>query len=498
MNLAKRKTIATLAVVFTVVAYVCLSALAQTPFAVRSGAFADGAALPSDAAGPGSCGGRNVLPTLQFSALPEGTKSLALTIFDRDARNGAGFVHFVAYGLDAAAGVLAPDMLAQQGTLGTNGAGEHAYRGPCPPVGAPAHHYVFTLYALDFPERSLAPGLDMSALAAAIVGHERGRATIVGTYARASDAVAVAPSPEASLKPAAPIAKHPGHWDLVGTLPRKRDETGNVVVAGRIYIVGGYADGRVDQPLVDSYDPIARSWSARADMPQGLNHIGIAAIGTTIYTVGGFRGQNRDAVADCYAYDTLTDRWKAIAPLPAKRGSLAVVVLDGKLHALGGRDATSTTEHDVYDPVTDRWTSAAPLPLGRDHLGAVVYAGRIHVLGGRVNDYAHNVDSHDVYDPVTDRWSSAAPLPTARSGGAAGLIAGRIVYIGGERTGAAFTENEAYDPKSGRWTELAPLPEGRHGTGAAVVGDVLYIAGGGPRTGGAFQSDTLFAYSSKP
>ena len=127
-----------------------------------------------------------------------------------------------------------------------------------------------------------------------------------------------------------------------------------------------------------------------------------------------------------------------------------VVALNGKIHAIGGRDPERNTvaSHEIYDPSTNSWTMAAPLPLARDHLGAVVAGGRIHVFGGRTNATVDNTARHDVYDPATNSWSSAAPLLTAQRGRRI-FLAGRIVYAGGEckdpQGSVTFTEVEAAD-----------------------------------------------------
>ncbi len=301
----------------------------------------------------------------------------------------------------------------------------------------------------------------------------------------------------AALLAAAPAGSPPGRWSEGPPLPTARSEVAVAALGGTIYVVGGYANGSVDQPLVEAYDTGARSWSRRAPLPRGLNHVGLAALGGRLYAVGGFLAQNRGAVADVNAYDPATDRWTPRAPLPAKRGSVALAVLDGKLHAVGGRDTVSVGAHDVYDPAADRWSAAAPLPAGegRDHMGLLAYRGKLYAFGGRFDDFDHNTDLAEVYDPAADRWSELPRLPTARSGGAYAVFHDQLLYAGGERRGGTFTENEAFDPAAGTWSELAPLPAGRHGTQAAVVGDAVYVPAGGPVNGGSRQSSTLYVFT---
>jgi N-acetylneuraminic acid mutarotase len=132
----------------------------------------------------------------------------------------------------------------------------------------------------------------------------------------------------------------------------------------------------------------------------------------------------------------------------------------------------------------------------------IVVDGKIHVIGGRTAEGTDLVNLHDVYDPKTDSWQSAAPLPTARSGGAVVYYHGLILYVGGECKGfksggggEGFTENEAYDPKTDKWQTLAPLPAQRNGFGAGAVGKNAYFAGGSVGCGGSPTTDTLLVFS---
>ena len=129
-----------------------------------------------------------------------------------------------------------------------------------------------------------------------------------------------------------------------------------------------------------------------AAMPKGLDHLGVAVIGNTIVTVGGFIGSvHRGAVSDVYQYDVAANAWRALAPLKAGRGSVAVAVLDGKIHAVGGRGVDNTFTvgtHEVFDPATGQWTERAPLPQPRDHMALVAIDGKLHAIGGRITNPA--------------------------------------------------------------------------------------------------------------
>ena len=177
-----------------------------------------------------------------------------------------------------------------------------------------------------------------------------------------------------------------------------------------------------------------------------------------IYTVGGFVASvHKDGQPDVFEYDPAADSWRSLSPLKSGLGSVGVTVLDGKIHAIGGRNPAGQTvaTHQVYDPATNSWSERAPLPRARDHMAVVAAEGKIHAVGGRFGASNEPTDMHDIYDPATNSWTSGPPLPTARSGLAYTLYQGLILVLGGELAPNTFAQNEAYDPKTKSWRTLA-------------------------------------------
>jgi N-acetylneuraminic acid mutarotase len=298
----------------------------------------------------------------------------------------------------------------------------------------------------------------------------------------------------------APAAANPGRWIARAPVPVPRSEMAWAVARnGRLHLVGGYGEQRVDRPYHHVYDPATDRWSEAPPLPRGANHVGVAVLDGRLYAIGGHLEQNRRPDALCFVFDG--EAWQPIAPLPRRCGAIGCAALGGFVHAIGGAIGdTNDTKlsvdwHLAYDPKADRWSERAPLPTGRDHTGTLAVNGLIHVVGGRVNNFHTNSNLHHSYDPKEDRWRMRAPLPTARSGHGAVLYRGRIFVMGGEGTNRVFGQNEAYDPATDRWEAYAPMPTPRHGLGAAAIGDAIYVAGGGPIMGGAVQSAVHEAFT---
>ncbi len=126
-----------------------------------------------------TCTGANATPRLNWSDVPHQARELALTLFDPDARGGAGYTHWVVYRISPQA--TSTEEL-DHSISGMSDAGP-GYHGPCPPPGDKPHHYVFTLYALD---TKLPPSKSMTyaELQDAMRGHVLETAELMGEYAR--------------------------------------------------------------------------------------------------------------------------------------------------------------------------------------------------------------------------------------------------------------------------------------------------------------------------
>jgi len=129
------------------------------------------------------CGGRNRSPQLTWADPPAGVKSFALVMHDVDAPIAGGFYHWIAYNLPASAHALPAGAELHADQLGNTSLGKPGYYGPCPPAG-PAHHYTWTIYALDVSHIGAATPLDNAQLQKQIEGHVLARAVLAATASR--------------------------------------------------------------------------------------------------------------------------------------------------------------------------------------------------------------------------------------------------------------------------------------------------------------------------
>jgi Raf kinase inhibitor-like YbhB/YbcL family protein len=127
--------------------------------------------------------GEDVSPSLEWTHVPEGTRSFAVICHDPDAPlvlpGTYGFVHWVLYNIPGSVQSLPEGT--RDYTQGVNDMNNHGYNGPNPPAGHGVHHYFWWLLALN-EELNLEGGLTQWQLLQRVEPHLIGMNRIVGVY----------------------------------------------------------------------------------------------------------------------------------------------------------------------------------------------------------------------------------------------------------------------------------------------------------------------------
>ena len=309
-----------------------------------------------------------------------------------------------------------------------------------------------------------------------------------------------------------------GHWSKAAPFPQPEEELYGVAANGKMYVFGGFGAGKPVGMLWE-YDPATDKWTKKQTVPRPVHHSALAEYHGKIYMFGGYvynvdpniPGGGWEPVDNVWEYDPVADSWKALTPLPEKRGSPVAVEVGGQIYVIGGaipepgskevairpsRAARSVGTNEAYDPETNKWMSRSPMPTARNHVFAGAVNGKIYVIGGRLTSpfitVASNLDVVEEYDPVTNTWDGSGartPMPTPRSGGGWATYNGKIYVAGGEiqtrQLVGAFRALEAYDPATNSWSILQSLPIPRHGVATAVVGNKIHFVSGHITSGGA-------------
>jgi hypothetical protein len=162
-----------------------------TVMTLTSSAFADGGSIPKKHTQAGD----QASPPLAWGNVPDGVTSFVLIVHDVDAATAPGTddtLHWMLWNIPAATRSL-PEGIPQasqlpDNTLQISATGPY-YRGPGAAAAGPAHHYVFELFGLDatigVPAVGAQPAQTRAAVIAAMAGHVRGKAVLVGLFKRA-------------------------------------------------------------------------------------------------------------------------------------------------------------------------------------------------------------------------------------------------------------------------------------------------------------------------
>lgn len=302
-------------------------------------------------------------------------------------------------------------------------------------------------------------------------------------------------------------------WVKLAPFPDASEELYGIGTGGKLYVFGGISAGWTPKGLAFEYDPASDKWAKKKSMPQMSHHVALAEHNGKIYMIGGFIKPATGPTAwqpidNLWEYDPANDSWKALAPMPTKRGSPNAAVVNGKIYVIGGAGLSpgskDTSLHparpqrvlgtnEVYDIAANKWETKSPMPTTRNHAAIGVVNDKIYVIGGRVGNAfitrASNTDVVEEYDPATDQWGALkTPMPTARSATAWGTYKGKIYVAGGEvrtdRFTGVFRAVEAYDPANNRWNSLPPMDIARHGLAGDMIGATFYLVSGNVQSGG--------------
>ncbi len=316
-----------------------------------------------------------------------------------------------------------------------------------------------------------------------------------------------------TLSATVPKASAQAKWEKLAPFPEPAEEILGVAAAGRMYVFAGLVPLWKPKGLVYEYDPSSNHWTKKKPMALPSHHVAFTEYHGKIYAFGGFVYPTSGPAAwvpinNAWEYDPAADSWKALAPMPSKRGSPVAAAVGDKIYVIGGVSVlpgsgetalgfnvpqASVGTVEEYDPAKNTWRERSPMPTPRNHTTAAVVNGKIYVIGGRVGaafiGLASDISVVEEYDPATDKWSAPrSRMPTARSAIASGAINGRIYVAGGEfqdpHMMATFRAVEAYDPASDSWSIMPSMPVSRHGLAAGVIGNRLILVGGDVQSSG--------------
>ena len=144
-------------------------------------------------------------------------------------------------------------------------------------------------------------------------------------------------------------------WITLTPMPTARADFGIAVYQNKIYVIGGIIDyvpmAGVDALAVgvvtgvnEVYDPVTNTWDSRKPMPTARGVLQANVVDGKIYLIGGF-AQGLNFSNKTEVYDPSIDTWATMAPIPNYSNGFAAAAVDHKIYIIG-----NITQ--IFDPNT--------------------------------------------------------------------------------------------------------------------------------------------------
>ncbi|MEO2088404.1 MAG: hypothetical protein ABGY75_02770 [Gemmataceae bacterium] len=209
---------------------------------------------------------------------------------------------------------------------------------------------------------------------------------------------------------------------------------------GRVYRVGGMEPRNAPGAPSDNhslttcarFDPKAGKWEDMPPLPAGRSSHDVTVVGDKLVVVGGWQMKGKDEKS-VWHDTTLTldlaakkSEWKAL-PQPFKRRALTAAAVGNTVYVIGGLGAEGGDRRvDVLDVTTGKWTDGPALP-GADRVAFSPAAG---VVKGRV---VVNTSAGPVYrlNEAGTGWEKVGEAKTKRMVARLVPLGDAVILVGG-------------------------------------------------------------------
>nr|XP_039269239.1 kelch-like protein 23 [Styela clava] len=195
-------------------------------------------------------------------------------------------------------------------------------------------------------------------------------------------------------------------WKRVSDLRHARFYHCIASVGEYLYVCGGYDDNFVLSSL-ERYHPHYNEWVDMSDMLTGVGNAAFSNDEYGIYVLCGQYGYKEVQTTNVVQYYSISaDQWTLLtrydSPVfyPHSEYGLSSLMLDGKIHVLGGQ----TERCDVYDVDKDEWKRISDMICRRMEAAVISYNGRIYAAGGYDYKTGQYHDTIEEYDPEKNKW----------------------------------------------------------------------------------------------
>lgn len=182
-------------------------------------------------------------------------------------------------------------------------------------------------------------------------------------------------------------------WSTRAPMPTPRNTFAAAAVNGILYAVGGRGACPPCDPVLalEAYDPATNLWTTRTPLPTVRYAEAAVGFAGKLYVIGG-AGPFPD-LATVDIYDPVNNTWSTGMAMPTARQGLGVAAVGTGFFAIGGYQAGTTayrTENEFWNSSSNTWATRAALPVVRYQVGAAEAGGLIYVIGAQPANALNN------------------------------------------------------------------------------------------------------------
>jgi len=189
-------------------------------------------------------------------------------------------------------------------------------------------------------------------------------------------------------------------WSALPSVPTPRSRASSAVLGGKIALIGGIAGGDDDpgnSAKLELYDPEAGTWSREDPLPQPVHGHASESLAGKIYVIGGYAGSQMAQTGNVLSWSP-EEGWGRSSNLSRPRGFAASVVYEGAVYIFGNRGPFDRVLK--FEAGLGRWVATGAKDIQRHRAAAVEYDGKAYIFFGESGDDR----PYRTFDLSGERW----------------------------------------------------------------------------------------------
>ncbi|KAG8238151.1 hypothetical protein J437_LFUL017264 [Ladona fulva] len=225
-------------------------------------------------------------------------------------------------------------------------------------------------------------------------------------------------------------------------------------------------------------------------MPSKRSSVGVGVLNNLLYAVGGYDGTSRQCLNSVICYNPDTEVWTRVADMSENRsGAGTVAAVAAASGVKGDASAVTSTEHarPLVSAVASCHGLLTAISIGPTPFFAVVDSPRaipsLMQCCVPFSECLYSLADSSLFGLTEDYTGilasiDASSLSVSLWNEAIGVVDGIMYAIGGHDGPVASKSVEAYNPKSNTWSPVADMTVCRRNAAVVCISNMLYVVGG--------------------